>query len=57
MIYREFSLAKLSWYMSYYTIIYKNGERMLDFLVLFSAAAKALWHYAALALCRYGTKV
>ena len=28
---REFSLAKPSWYMSHYTIIYKNGERMRDF--------------------------
>ena len=25
---REFSLAKPSWYMSHYTMIYKNGERM-----------------------------
>ena len=29
---REFSLAKPSWYMSPYTMIYKNGERMRDFL-------------------------
>ena len=29
---REFSLAKPSWYMSFYTMIYKNGERMRDFL-------------------------
>ena len=28
---REFSLAKPSWYMSHYTMIYKNGERMHDF--------------------------
>ena len=28
---REFSLAKPSWYMSHYTMIYKNGERMRDF--------------------------
>ena len=27
---REFSLAKPSWYMSHYTMIYKNGERMRD---------------------------
>ena len=32
---REFSLAKPSWYMSHYTMIYKNGERMRDFLGLF----------------------
>ena len=32
---REFSLAKPSWYMSHYTVIYKNGERMRDFLGLF----------------------
>ena len=32
---REFSLAGPSWYMSYYTMIYKNGERMRDFLGLF----------------------
>ena len=32
---REFSLAKPSWYMSHYTMIYKNGERMSDFLGLF----------------------
>ena len=32
---REFSLAKPSWYMSHYTMIYKNGERMQDFLALF----------------------
>ena len=32
---REFSLAKPSWYMSHYTMIYKNGERMVDFLGLF----------------------
>ena len=31
----EFSLAKPSWYMSHYTMIYKNGERMRDFLGLF----------------------
>ena len=30
---REFSLAKPSWYMSHYTMIYKNGERMRDFWV------------------------
>ena len=29
---REFSLAKPSWYMSYYTMVYRNGERMRDFL-------------------------
>ena len=29
---REFSLAKPSWYMSHYTMIYKNGERMREFL-------------------------
>ena len=28
---REFSLAKPSWCMSHYTMIYKNGERMRDF--------------------------
>ena len=28
---REFSLAKPSWYMSHYTMTYKNGERMRDF--------------------------
>ena len=28
---REFSLAKPSWYMSHYTMIYKNGERMRNF--------------------------
>ena len=28
---REFSLAKPSWYMSHYTMIYKNGERMRVF--------------------------
>ena len=28
---REFSLAKPSWYMSHYTMIYKNGGRMRDF--------------------------
>ena len=33
---REFSLAKPSWYMSHYTMIYKNGERMRDFLGLFA---------------------
>ena len=27
----ESSLAKPSWYMNYYTMIYKNGERMRDF--------------------------
>ena len=32
---RELSLAKPSWYMSHYTMIYKNGERMSDFLGLF----------------------
>ena len=32
---REFSLAKPSWYMSHYTMIYKNGERMREFLGLF----------------------
>ena len=32
---REFSLAEPSWYMSHYTMIYKNGERMRDFLGLF----------------------
>ena len=32
---REFSLAKPSWYMSHYTMIYKNGERMRDVLGLF----------------------
>ena len=32
---REFSLVKPSWYMSHYTMIYKNGERMRDFLGLF----------------------
>ena len=32
---REFSLGKPSWYMSHYTMIYKNGERMRDFLGLF----------------------
>ena len=32
---REFSLAKPSWYMSHYTMIYKNDERMRDFLGLF----------------------
>ena len=32
---REFSLAQPSWYMSHYTMIYKNGERMRDFLGLF----------------------
>ena len=31
----EFSLAKPSWYMGHYTMIYKNGERMRDFLGLF----------------------
>ena len=31
---REFSLAKPSWYMSHYTMIYKNGERMRDLLGL-----------------------
>ena len=32
---REFSLAKASWFMSHYTMINKNGERMRDFLGLF----------------------
>ena len=32
---REFSLAKPSWYMSHYTMIHKNGERMCDFLGFF----------------------
>ena len=32
---REFSLAKPSWFMSHYTMIYKNGERMRDLLGLF----------------------
>ena len=32
---REFSLAKPSWYMSHYTMLYKNAERMRDFLGLF----------------------
>ena len=32
---REFSLAKPSCYMSHYTMIYKNGERVRDFLGLF----------------------
>ena len=32
---RDFSLAKPSWYMSHYTMIYKNGERMRDFFNLF----------------------
>ena len=31
----EFSSAKPSCYMSHYTMIYKNGERMRDFLGLF----------------------
>ena len=31
---REFSLAKPSWCMSHCTMIYKNGERMRDFLGL-----------------------
>ena len=29
---REFSLAKPSWYMSHYTMIYKNGKGLRDFL-------------------------
>ena len=32
---REFSLAKPSWYMSHYTMMYKNGEYMGDFFSLF----------------------
>ena len=32
---REFSLAETSWYMSHYTMIYKNVERMRDCLGLF----------------------
>ena len=32
---REFSLAKRSWYMCHYSMIYKNGERMRDVLGLF----------------------
>ena len=32
---REFSLAYPSWCMSHYTMLYKNGERMRDFLGLF----------------------
>ena len=32
---REFSLAKPSRYMSHYTMIYKTGENMRDFLGLF----------------------
>ena len=32
---REFSSAEPSWYMSHYTMIYKNGKRMRDFLDLF----------------------
>ena len=32
---REFSLARPSWYMSHYTMIYKNGARTRDFLGLF----------------------
>ena len=32
---REFSSAKPSWYMSHYTMIYKNGERKRNFLGLF----------------------
>ena len=32
---REFSLAKPSWYMSHYTMIYENRERMRDFFGLF----------------------
>ena len=32
---REFALAKPSWYMSHYTMTYKNGDRTRDFLGLF----------------------
>ena len=32
---REFSLVQPSWYMSHYTMIYRDGERMRDFLGLF----------------------
>ena len=31
MQFQSFSLAKPSWYMSHYTMIYKNSERMHDF--------------------------
>ena len=32
---REFWLAKPSWVMSHYTMIYKHGKHMRDFLGLF----------------------
>ena len=32
---RDFSLAKPLWYMTHYTMICKNGERMREFLGLF----------------------
>ena len=31
----EFWLAKPSWVVSHYTMIYKHGKHMRDFLVLF----------------------
>ena len=40
---REFSLAKLAWYMSHYTMIYKNGERKLDFLGLFVTESSLIY--------------
>ena len=40
---REFSLAKPSWYMSHYTMIYKKGERMRDFLGLFGLIGIIIW--------------
>ena len=42
---REFSLAKPSWYMSHYTMIYKNGEHMHDFLGLFVFIVSSLVFY------------
>ena len=36
---REFSLAKPSWYVSHYTMTYKNGARMRVFLGLFGFIA------------------
>ena len=44
---REFSLAKPSWYMSHYTMIYKNGERMRDFFGPF-------WFYCSLVFYTLG---
>ena len=43
---REFSLAKPSWYMSHYTMTYKNGELMREFLGLFVSYCSLFNNYS-----------